>query len=142
MATITVGVIKVVFTLISLSIVDRVGRRALLITGALGMGLSLIILSLSFNNNSNNYNTNNTNNNNNNSNDGSTNNLSGNQTNIALFAVCAAVASYSLGFGPVTWLVVSELFPDEIRGRTLGEWTSQRTITATTFSLSLLSSSF
>ena len=122
MATITVGVIKVVFTLISLSIVDRVGRRALLITGALGMGLSLIILSLSFNNNSNNYNTNNSNNTNSSSgSDGSTNNLSGNQTNIALFAVCAAVASYSLGFGPVTWLVVSELFPDEIRGRTLGE---------------------
>ena len=100
-ATIVIGVIKVIFTLISLSLVDRFGRRSLLLLGSTGMAISLTLLSISFANNGD-------------------NNLSSNQSTVALLAVCGAVASYSIGFGPVTWLVVSELFPDEIRGRTLG----------------------
>ena len=103
MATIIVGAIKVVFTLISLSIVDRVGRRSLLLVGSFGMALSLLALSTAFHQR--------------NRNDP----LTSTQTSVALVSVCCAVASYSLGFGPVTWLVVSELFPDEIRGRALGK---------------------
>ena len=102
MATIIVGAIKVVFTLISLSIVDLVGRRSLLLAGSFGMALSLLALSTAFDQR--------------NRNDP----LTSTQTSVALVSVCCAVASYSLGFGPVTWLVVSELFPDEIRGRALG----------------------
>ena len=102
MATIIVGAIKVVFTLISLSIVDLVGRRSLLLVGSFGMALSLLALSTAFDQRKRN------------------DPLNPTQTSVALVSVCCAVASYSLGFGPVTWLVVSELFPDEIRGRALG----------------------
>ena len=105
-ATIVIGLIKVLFTLLSLSIVDRIGRRSLLLIGSIGMTISLIILSISFN-------TSKLNNN---------NESNHNQSTMALISVCGAVASYSLGFGPITWLVVSELFPDEIRGRTLGKF--------------------
>ena len=104
-ATIFIGVIKVIFTFISLISVDRIGRRSLLLIGSVGLAISLMILSIIFNNNQSVKN----------------NELNGNQIIIALISLGVAVASYSLGFGPVTWLVVSELFPDEIRGRSLGE---------------------
>lgn len=107
-ATILVGSIKVAFTLISLSIVDTVGRRTLLLTGAVGMAFSLLALSAAFD-------------------QGQNETLTRTQTTVALVSVCSAVAFYSLGFGPITWLVVSELFPDEIRGRTLGA--EQRVLT-------------
>ena len=100
-ATIFIGVIKVIFTFISLISVDRIGRRSLLLIGSIGLAISLMILSIIFNNNQSVKN----------------NELNGNQIIIALISLGVAVASYSLGFGPVTWLVVSELFPDEIRGR-------------------------
>ena len=102
-ATIVLGAIKVVFTLISLSIVDLVGRRILLLIGSIGMAFSLLALSAAFDQSS------------------KSENMTPTQTVVALVAVSGTVAFYSLGFGPVTWLVVSELFPDEIRGRTLGE---------------------
>lgn len=101
-ATIIVGAIKVLFTLISLIIVDHVGRRTLLLVGSFGMALSLLALSSAFDQSH------------------RSDHLTSTQTSVALVSVCCAVASYSLGFGPVTWLVVSELFPDEIRGRALG----------------------
>lgn len=102
------GAIKVVFTLISLSIVDRIGRRSLLLCGAGGMAFSLLALSAAFDK----------------SNGDQNGALSPTQTDAALVSVCCAVAFYSLGFGPVTWLVVSELFPDEYRGRAIGETVS------------------
>jgi MFS family permease len=102
-ATIFIGAIKVVFTLISLSIVDLVGRRVLLLCGSIGMAFSLLALSAAFDQSS------------------QSENMTPTQTVVALVAASGTVAFYSLGFGPVTWLVVSELFPDEIRGRTLGE---------------------
>ena len=40
---------------------------------------------------------------------------------ISLFAACVYVASYAVGFGPISWLVVSEIFSDDIRGRALGK---------------------
>lgn len=99
------GVIKVAFTLVSLSIVDLVGRRFLLLCGAAGMAFSLLALSAAFDK----------------SNGAPEEAMSSTQTVAALVSVCFTVAFYSLGFGPVTWLVVSELFPDEYRGRAIGE---------------------
>ena len=104
-ATIFIGLIKVIFTFISLMSVDRIGRRSLLLIGSIGLTISLMALSILFNNTQSVRN----------------HELSRNQVIMALISLGGAVASYSLGFGPVTWLVVSELFPDEIRGRTLGK---------------------
>lgn len=80
------------------------GRRSLLLCGAGGMAFSLLALSAAFDK----------------SNGDPSETMSSTQSVAALVSVCFAVAFYSLGFGPVTWLVVSELFPDEYRGRAIG----------------------
>jgi sugar porter (SP) family MFS transporter len=101
-ATILLGIIKVVFTALSLIAVDFVGRRALLLWGIFGMAVSLVVLSATFEKMT------------------STATPTRAEEIVAVTSVCTLVASYAVGFGPVTWLVASELFPDEIRGRTMG----------------------
>jgi sugar porter (SP) family MFS transporter len=120
-ATIVIGVIKVLFTLLSLSIVDTVGRRALLLVGATGMMISLVVLTLSYS-------------------DTKGHVSQEIQTILSLVSVAGLVASYAIGFGPVTWLVVAELFPDAIRGRTLGiatvaNWLANAVVVASYLSL-------
>jgi SP family xylose:H+ symportor-like MFS transporter len=104
MATILLGIIKVFFTAISLLAVDYIGRRALLLTGIFGMSASLFALSVIF------------------SESADLPSPTESQQVCSVVAVCVLVASYAVGFGPVTWLVASELFPDEIRGRTMGRY--------------------
>jgi SP family galactose:H+ symporter-like MFS transporter len=120
-ATIVIGIIKVLFTLLSLSIVDRVGRRALLLCGATGMMISLVVLTLSYSNTKGGI-------------------TAQTETILSLVSVGGLVASYAIGFGPVTWLVVAELFPDAIRGRTLGiatvaNWLANAIVVASYLSL-------
>lgn len=120
-ATIVIGIIKVLFTLLSLSIVDTVGRRALLLVGATGMMISLVVLTLSYS-------------------DTKGHVSQKIQTVLSLVSVAGLVASYAIGFGPVTWLVVAELFPDAIRGRTLGiatvaNWLANAIVVASYLSL-------
>lgn len=129
-ATITLGLIKVVSTLITLTVVDRFGRRRLLLVGISGMIIALIAMSIllskvtvhSIGDDDDNQTT-----------------VSPATSGILLFLVCTYVASYGIGYGPVTWLIVSELFPDEIRGRTLGfatiaNWLSTLIVVATILS--------
>jgi MFS transporter, SP family, galactose:H+ symporter len=126
-ATITLGIIKVVSTLLTLAVVDRFGRRRLLLVGISGMITALIAMSIllsqitvhSISDD-----------------DSNQAKISPGTSGILLFLVCIYVASYGVGYGPVTWLIVSELFPDEIRGRTLGfatiaNWLSTLIVVAT-----------
>ncbi len=99
--TVILGVVKVVFTLISLTIVDWTGRRPLLLTGIVGMVVGYVVLASSVGG------------------PGTTSPIGGNSA-LTKVAVGAIVGFYALGFGPVTWLIVSELFPDDIRGRAIG----------------------
>lgn len=39
---------------------------------------------------------------------------------LALFSQCFFMASFSIGFGPVTWILVGEIFPLRIRGQAAG----------------------
>lgn len=91
--TILIGVINLVFSLVAIYFVDKAGRKPMLVVGSLLMAISLLILSISFS-----Y------------------NLS---SMITLTAILLFIASFSSTLGPVTWVVISELFPNNVRGKAM-----------------------
>jgi MFS transporter, SP family, xylose:H+ symportor len=84
------GTINLVFTLLALSFVDRVGRRALMLAGCAGVGLSHVLIGLSYH-----Y---------------------GLKGLPVLIFTLATIASYSMTLAPITWVLISEIFPNRIRG--------------------------
>jgi SP family arabinose:H+ symporter-like MFS transporter len=96
--TVIVGAVNLLFTLVSLWVVDKVGRKPLLLIASVGMGLSLSVLGCTF------Y-----------------FELTGPWV---LGAVLAYVASFAVAMGPVVWVVMSEIFPTRIRGRAMSICTS------------------
>jgi SP family xylose:H+ symportor-like MFS transporter len=88
--TIIVGAINMLFTIIAIFTVDRFGRKPLMITGALIMAFSMLSLGFSF---------------------------FANQTGfMALFFMLLYIAGFAMSWGPVTWVLLSEIFPNSIRG--------------------------
>ncbi len=92
--SIIIGTIMVLFTIFSLFLVDRFGRRPLMIGASAGMGLSLLLMGLAFPN-------------------------AETQGTLLLIYTLAYVASFSIGMGGIYWVVVSEIFPNRIRGRAM-----------------------
>jgi sugar porter (SP) family MFS transporter len=84
------GSVNLVFTLVALGVVDRRGRRPLMLFGA--AGLAIIYTAMGFC-----YHT-------------------GVQGWPMLLLVLAAIGCYAMSLAPVTWVVISEVFPNRIRG--------------------------
>jgi sugar porter (SP) family MFS transporter len=84
------GSVNLVFTFVALATVDRLGRRPLMLFGA--GGLVLIYLAMGFC-----Y-------------------AQGVQGLPVLLLVLAAIGCYAMSLAPVTWVVISEIFPNRIRG--------------------------
>lgn len=91
--SIIIGVITFVFTFIAIRTIDRVGRKKLLLFGSALLGIDALALSFVF------Y-----------------WHLSGGWV---LFFVLAFIAVYSATLGPVTWVALSEIFPNRIRAQAL-----------------------
>ena len=91
--TIVVGAVNLLFTVLAIWSVDRVGRKPLMIIGASGMGLSLAAIGLA-----------------------ATFEMVG--AWLLLF-ILGYIACFALSVGPVTWVILSEIFPTKIRGRAL-----------------------
>lgn len=91
--TILLGVVNLVFTLIAIWTVDRLGRKPLMIVGAAGMGLALFALGTA----------------------AYLDRIGG----WLLVFVLAYTACFALSLGPVTWVILSEIFPTKIRGRAM-----------------------
>ena len=102
LASVGVGIVNVVFTVVAMQLIDRVGRRPLLLVSLAGMALSLIVLGLAF----------------------SLPQLSGSKGWIAVASLMAYVGSFAVGLGPVFWLVLSEIYPLRIRGRAMSVGTA------------------
>jgi len=89
--TILVGFINFAFTILAIWLIDRVGRKQLLLIGSAGMAVSLIIISWCF--------------------------QSGNTDGyLLLIFILLYVASFAVSLGPVVWVIISEIFPNHVRG--------------------------
>lgn len=94
LATVLVGADNLVMTVISLLLLDRVGRRPLLLIGIAGMAISLMHLGFMF---------------------------GANHVSRAwiLTDVLVYLACFAIGLGPVFWLLISEIYPTTIRGQAM-----------------------
>ena len=91
--TIIVGSVNLIFTVLAIMTVDRFGRKPLMITGALGMAISMFALGTTF--------------------------FTQTVGIAALVFMLIYVASFAMSWGPVCWVLLSEIFPNKIRGRAL-----------------------
>jgi len=89
-----VSVWVVVCTIVALSLVDRVGRRPLLLTGIAGMAVGLALMAVFFAHHS------------------------GGQ--LVLLTMFISVGAYVISLAPLAWLIMSEIFPTHLRGKAMG----------------------
>jgi len=118
LATLGVGIVNVLMTIVALRLVDRVGRRPLLLTGLAGMIVSLVVLGLAFRMPA----------------------LSGRLAWITAASLMVYVGSFAVGLGPVFWLLIAEIYPLQVRGAamsvaTLANWTANLLVALTFLSL-------
>jgi sugar porter (SP) family MFS transporter len=104
-----VGAVNVLATLIAIVYVDRLGRRALLLTGLVGMGVSLTVVGACFFSLQNITSSSSTANN-----ASTTTSMAGIFTLVALIVY---IASFAFSLGPVVWTMINEIYPRRVRGR-------------------------
>ena len=88
--TVSIGAVNLVFTLLAMWQVDKLGRRPLMLIGSIGLAVVYLILAF----------------------------LLQSQAAAGLISifVLLAIALYSTSLAPVTWVLISEIFPNRIRG--------------------------
>ncbi|HUN26775.1 MAG TPA: D-xylose transporter XylE [Steroidobacteraceae bacterium] len=91
--TVIVGAANVAFTVVAILTVDRLGRKPLLIAGGLVMGVAMMTLGFEFKANA--------------------------EGTGPLLAAMAYIAGFALSWGPVTWVMLSEMFPNSIKSRAM-----------------------
>ena len=102
LASVGVGAVNVVFTVVAMQLIDRVGRRPLLLISLAGMAVSLAVLGLAF----------------------SLPQFKDILGWVAIGSLMAYVGSFAIGLGPVFWLILSEIYPLRIRGRAMSVGTA------------------
>jgi MFS transporter, SP family, galactose:H+ symporter len=115
-ATAGVGLVNVLMTVVSIPLIDRVGRRPLLLVSLGGMGVALAALALGF--------------------------AIGGETLkwIGVLSLAVYIAAFAVGLGPVFWLLISEIYPLNVRGQaasvaTMANWLSNFVVSLTFLSL-------
>src|ERR1700754_1142485 len=106
LAAVGVGIINVAFTVVAIRLLDKAGRRTLLMVGVSGMVVSLIALGAAF--------------------------LGGGGSTIAsvvaILSLMCLVASFAISLGPIFWLLNAEIYPLSVRSKaaglgTMANWT-------------------
>lgn len=118
LATAGVGTVNVLMTIVSMWLIDRVGRRPLLLTGIAGMFVTLGVLGWVFHSAS----------------------PTGALSWLALVSMMAYVACFAISLGPIFWLLISEIYPLKVRNSTEGlaatfNWVSNLVVSLTFLSL-------
>jgi MFS transporter, SP family, galactose:H+ symporter len=98
LATAGIGLVNVIMTIVSMWLIDRAGRRPLLLAGIAGMIVSLGVLGLAFRM------------------------MAANASLawVAVVTLMAYVAFFAISLGPIFWLLISEIYPLKIRGLAQG----------------------
>jgi len=91
--TVIVGAANAAFTIVAILTVDRLGRKPLLIIGGLVMGIAMTTLGFQFKANA--------------------------EGTGPLLAALTYIAGFAMSWGPVTWVLLSEMFPNSIKSRAM-----------------------
>jgi SP family arabinose:H+ symporter-like MFS transporter len=97
--SVAIGATNLLFTIVAMSIIDKIGRKKLLIVGAVGTFVCLSVISMLF--------------------------FTGKHQNLLLFPLVGFVAFFAVSQGSVIWVYISEIFPNSVRGKgqSLGSFT-------------------
>ncbi|MEZ0342244.1 sugar porter family MFS transporter [Mycobacterium sp. pV006] len=120
--TVITSVINVLTTLIAIALIDKIGRKPLLLIGSSGMAVTLITMAVIFANATIGP-------------DGNPS-LPGASGVVALIAANLFVVAFGMSWGPVVWVLLGEMFPNRIRAAALGlaaagQWAANWLITVT-----------
>lgn len=118
LATIGVGIVNVLMTIVAIWFIDKLGRKPLLYIGLTGMALSLGVLGFAF------Y-------------------LPGMMESLKMITVLSVlfyIASFAISLGPIFWLIIAEIYPLNVRGRamslaTLANWAFNMVVASTFLTL-------
>jgi MFS family permease len=86
--TIFIGLINLIFTIVAMWQVDKIGRKPLMLFGAMGLALLYLVSAV----------------------------LLQQKSGLAAWTLLAAIGTYAISLAPVTWVLISEIFPTSIRG--------------------------
>ncbi len=109
--TVLMGIVNISFTLVAIFTVEKLGRRPLLITGSLGMAIGAIGVALA-------------------------DAVPGVPGIIGVISVMIYSASFMFSWGPICWVLISEIFPNTIRGAAVAiavacQWISNFIVSST-----------
>lgn len=96
-STVIVGIIGLVSTYLSTLVIDKLGRKILLLWSITAMGLSTFLIGGFFYGKQLNYDV-------------------SYVSFVPLVSVCVFLIFFSIGFGPIPWMLMGEIFPAQIRG--------------------------
>lgn len=92
------GIVNLVFTFIAIRTVDGWGRRKLMLFGSLGLAFAYILLGMSY--------------------------FIGSGEYIVFTIIVLAIAIYAMSLAPITWVILSEIFPNRVRGAAMAAATT------------------
>jgi sugar porter (SP) family MFS transporter len=109
--TVLTGVVNLIFTLVAFALIDRVGRKKLLLAGSAVMGLCMFVIGWLFYRNE----------------------LTG---HLVLITIFVYIAAFACTWGAVLWVYVAEIFPNKIRGHAtsfaiFGNWLANAIVSFT-----------
>lgn len=109
--TVLTGIVNLIFTIVAFAMIDKIGRKKLLLGGSAVMGLCMIIIGWLF--------------------------YTGNLDNyLVLVTIFVYIAAFACTWGAVLWVYVAEIFPNKIRGNAtsfaiFGNWTANAIVSFT-----------
>jgi sugar porter (SP) family MFS transporter len=114
LANVVNGAVNVLMTIVAIRLLDRTGRRPLLLSGTTGMVAGMLLVAVTF------------------AVGGS--HLHGGTAYIAIAGLLLYTGSFAIGLGPVFWLLISEIYPVKIRGQamsvaTMANWGANFVVT-------------
>jgi sugar porter (SP) family MFS transporter len=113
LANVVNGAVNVAMTLVAIRLLDRVGRRKLLLGGTAGMAIGMFVTAISFTQGS---------------------ELKGALAVTGVLGLLIYTGSFAIGLGPVFWLIIAEIYPLTIRGAamsvaTIANWAANFVVT-------------